>query len=141
MPDTQPTIPAEAMDAALAEWKRRKDEGIVAAPFEHTEALLAAALPHLAQHVSPSVEDVARTLEEADVDFSAREASADAGRTQDEPGDWFAAMAQAVLALLSSQPTVEQVRRETREQVAREIEACPEPGDHDRIFWEEGRPR
>lgn len=49
----------------------------------------------------PPVEDVEAlrgVLNRADIDYSAREFSADAGRADQEPGDWFTFIARAAIA-------------------------------------------
>lgn len=149
MPDTQPAIPAEAVEAALDVFiaSGAMIEGAevaeVRAAFEAepeslaawrtgTASALAAALPHLAQYVSPSREQIAA---EVDAEAVSYRAVTDHGQhaeplTKVSGSDFADVIADRVFALLSATPTVEQVRRETREQVAREIEAL-EPDTHD----------
>ena len=83
------------------------------------DALYVAALPHLPQHVSPSVdqEALARVREfvparSAMLDVSERIAFTPAESDHDGAVLTLSDL-RSVLALLSSQPTVEQVRRET----------------------------
>lgn len=85
------------------------------------EAYIRAALPFLPQHVSPSEEDVARVRREHVPRVTNWGVPRECAACGEWPIDWDAHRDERVLALLSSQPTVEQVRRETREQVAREV--------------------
>lgn len=102
MPDTP--IPPEAVEAAALKmcreirWPASWSEE--ARNYWRTLAsdALAAALPFLPQHVSPSVDEIARVL--------------NGTLNPDEPPS-LRTVAEAVLALFSSTPTVEQVRRET----------------------------
>lgn len=120
MPDIPPTEAVEAAKLALIDhhstWVGDWPGGTTCercGPIETSterhmaEAALAAALPHLPQRVTPSVEEVARWL------YGQRHLTA------------FRDQAHELLALFSSQPTAEDVRREALAEAAKALGALP----------------
>ncbi len=85
------------------------------AGYAHAEQIargVLAALPHLPQHVTPSVEEVRAAVAVVLCNAANFPANVQALLLGQDMGSLIDKTAEAVLALLSSQPTVEDVRRE-----------------------------